>query len=151
MVDNYGGWFDKFMGDGLMAYWPCPDGGEQDALQNALLATRGITAYFVKALPRLLAGCADVSAEDTGLYFGVDYGPAHLVIVARDLTIIGMPAIGATRMAHAAEPGEVLCTRDAGELITSRADEWRERSVAADPTVCSTKEGERDALRICFL
>lgn len=34
IVGNFGGWFDKFMGDGFLAYWPCdlfwqhPEGGE---------------------------------------------------------------------------------------------------------------------------
>ena len=124
VIRPYGGWFDKFMGDGLLAYWPCPDGQFEEATELALKSSLGIGAYFTTNLPKLVAGKSQEEMPPPDLYFGVAAGDVQLLMVAKDLTIFGMPVVTATRFAGLALPGETLCGETVAKTIKEAEDSW---------------------------
>jgi class 3 adenylate cyclase len=102
------GWFDKFMGDGFLAYWVCEPGYEAAAVARALAASRQVQEAFASScLPRFKANSRNWPAE-VGISSGLDAGPGHLVVMADGLTIIGAPIVGAVRMVSTAQGGEAV-------------------------------------------
>lgn len=122
VVEGYGGWFDKFTGDGFIAYWPYVNDQLDEALRNGFSATLGVSACFSRALPEFRRNSRNVSGR-TSICFGLDAGDARFAIVVDDLTILGLPVVGATRMVSAAEPGETVCNTTIGERLLDSATE----------------------------
>jgi class 3 adenylate cyclase len=119
LVREHSGWFDKFTGDGFLAYWICDD--ENDLLQAARDSVLPGVAYFVDNfrdiwIPTFRRGSRN-TPTGTGLSVGIDAGPTHIVEVGGDYTIVGPAVVGAVRMVSAAEPDEILCNSYLGSRL----------------------------------
>lgn len=114
-IQGSGGWFDKFLGDGFLAYWIMQP-GSPDETERAFVQTAGnlvhtahslITLFHTRVLEDFRANSRNLSAG-AGLSIGLDGGPGHVVKIADELTIVGPPVVGAVRMVTAASrPQEI--------------------------------------------
>jgi class 3 adenylate cyclase len=110
--DEYG-IFDKFTGDGVLAFFPHffsgathIDGGYR-ALAAAERCHKIFAAEYEHLWKHLIAVPAPGSTEyeipgAIGLGIGIDYGIVHLVNVGEELTIVGAPAVFACRLSSTA-------------------------------------------------
>ena len=102
IVDRYGGWIDKVMGDALMAVFGAPIAHEDDA-ERAVRAALELQRYAAE------------NAEDLGglaLRVGVDSGEVMFAPVGpedrRELTVMGDTVNTAWRLQEVAPQGSVL-------------------------------------------
>src|SRR2546427_4344819 len=124
-IRNSGGWFDKFTGDGFLAYWivqPAPP----EEYDERFVQTTGDVAHTAHTLIELFhrrvledfrSNSRNLSAG-VGLAMGLDAGPGYLVKIADELTIVGSPVVGAVRMVTAAAlPQEIVANVYLGERL----------------------------------
>ena len=118
------GWFDKFTGDGMLAYWIVDQKSNyREHLESALQASYHIISTFKNDVMRDLKLNSHNFPAGVGMSSGLDSGPTHLVKVAGNLTVVGHPVVGAVRMCNAAEnPWELMCNLQVGEGIA----EWQD-------------------------
>src|SRR2546427_4418495 len=129
-IRNSGGWFDKFTGDGFLAYWivqPAPP----DEYEERFVQTTGDVAHTAHILIDLFhrrvledfrSNSRNLSAG-VGLSMGLDAGPGYLVKIADELTIVGSPVVGAVRMVTAATlPQEIVANVYLGERLRDEQD-----------------------------
>lgn len=118
--DSYGV-FDKFTGDGILAFFPSFFSGE-DAGYRAILAAEQCHAAFERHYQR----GRDVFKSillDVGLGIGIDYGEAHLAQLPSGFTIVGAPVVYACRMGGAA-PKQTLLNQPAYEVARDRYERY---------------------------
>jgi adenylate cyclase len=114
VFENYGV-FDKFTGDGILAFFPEFFTGEDAAFRvvnTADAAHRAFKRHY-DASRNLFSSVL----TDTGLGIGVDYGDVSLVQIADGLTVVGTPVVYACRLS-AAPPGTTLVNQPAYEVVT---------------------------------
>ena len=120
-----GGWFDKFTGDGFLAYWvvQAPTRGEYqrrfvEAAGNlAHTAHQLIDLFHQRVLEDFRRNSRNLS-DGVGLSIGLDAGPGFLVEIAGELTVVGPPVVGAVRMVSAASrPQEIFANVYLGEHL----------------------------------
>lgn len=116
VLDNYGV-FDKFTGDGILAFFPSFYSGS-DAGFRALLAAQQSHELFRMHYEANYRCFISVLA-DVGLGIGVDYGLVHVVQIGGDFTVVGTPVVYACRMAGA-PAGRTLLNRPAYEYLHDR-------------------------------
>ena len=136
LVRREHGWFDKFTGDGFLAYWLVDAefferddseplilrGQEPDALclsgMRALHASCALIEDFNRvAVPHLRANSRNFPRSD-GLSMGIDAGPCNIVDIAGALTIVGPAVVGAVRMVNSATlPDETIMNVYLGEYL----------------------------------
>jgi len=116
ITDNYGV-FDKFTGDGTLAFFPDFYAG-QDAGYYAVRAASEAHALFDDTYRRARSSFNSV-LTDIGLGVGIDYGNVHLVQVAGGLTVVGGPVVYACRLSDA-PPGKTYLNQPAYEAIVGR-------------------------------
>jgi len=120
ILNNYGV-FDKFTGDGILAFFPKFYSGEQ-AIIRALKAAEECHKLFTEHYYSSRE-CFTVFIKDVGLGIGVDYGTVTLVNTRNELTVVGIPVVYACRMSSA-KAGETLLNQPAKEEITRQCDNY---------------------------
>jgi class 3 adenylate cyclase len=109
------GVFDKFTGDGVLAFFPEFFSG-RDAGYHALAAAQKALALFAESYRRHRSSFTTV-LRDVHLAVGIDFGGVHLVQVAGGLTVVGGPVVYACRLSGG-PPGTILLNQPAYERIS---------------------------------
>jgi len=97
VINNYGV-FDKFTGDGILAYFPLFYSGE-NAILNCLKTAQECHVLFQKYYNDNKSLFSVVIK--TGLGIGIDYGNAKIVRINEEQTIVGTPVVYACRLSIA--------------------------------------------------
>lgn len=133
------GWFDKFTGDGFVAFWLYRD---EDQIPAAVLPE--FCQSVLPASERLVANLRKNSRNfpvGVGLALGLDSGPCELVRIGNSLTIVGSPIVGATRMSAGARAGETIANVHLGGLLEHSSPTREEPTgFVLERTVVRTKE-----------
>jgi class 3 adenylate cyclase len=120
-----GGWFDRFTGDGFLAYWVVQEPTREE-YQRRFVEAAGNLAHTAHQLielfhRRVLEDFRRNSrnlSDGVGLSIGLDAGPGFLVEIAGELTVVGPPVVGAVRMVSAASrPQEIFANVYLGEHL----------------------------------
>jgi class 3 adenylate cyclase len=111
------GVFDKFTGDGILAYFPefysGPDALYR-AMESSIAANKEFEKHYKDSRDLFLA-----VPSESGLGIGIDYGDVSIVNVANDTTIVGVPVVYACRMADA-DAGTILINQPAQMVAVQR-------------------------------
>jgi class 3 adenylate cyclase len=148
-ADNRG-WFDKFTGDGFLAFWLYPDESQLpsevvlDFCQSVLPASARLVTNLRRNSRNFPAG--------VGLTLGLDAGPCELVRIGDSVTVLGSPVVGATRMASGTPPGEVILNVHLGDLLGGSRRPLEARGLRLARVVVRTKEypDGQEAYRLVF-
>ncbi len=116
VVRNHGV-FDKFTGDGILAFFPTDFSGD-DAAYLAVKTASECHQIFQKIYKSSRASFTSV-LTGVGLGIGVDRGTVRLLRVAEGLTVVGVPVVYACRLSSA-KPGQTLLNQPAFEAIGER-------------------------------
>ncbi|MFC1914075.1 adenylate/guanylate cyclase domain-containing protein [Chloroflexota bacterium] len=114
ILDNFGV-FDKFTGDGILAFFPDFYSGS-DAPYWAMKAATECHNLFASHY-QTNRKCFKSVLMDVGLGIGIDYGIAHLVKIQDELTVIGEPVVYACRMSGC-EAGKTLLNQPAYNVLS---------------------------------
>ena len=120
ILNNYGV-FDKFTGDGILAFFPDFFSG-LDAPYLAMKAADECHTCFSKHY-REKRSCFRSVLMDVGLGIGIDYGESHLVKIQDGITVIGTPVVYACRMSGA-KAGQTLLNQPAYEVASQNFGEY---------------------------
>lgn len=120
ILTNFG-IFDKFTGDGILAFFPKFYSGEQ-AIIRALKASEECHKVFEEHYKNSRE-CFNVFIKDIGLGIGIDYGVVTLVNTRNELTVVGIPVVYACRMGGA-KAGDTLLNQPAMEEISRLCDNY---------------------------
>jgi class 3 adenylate cyclase len=114
-------WYDKFTGDGFLIYWILDSRPAESYYDEVLEAAKGLLTFFHERIEKeLLTNSRNFPAR-VGVSIGVDSGPVYLVTVAGELTVVGLPVVGAVRMVDAAQPYEVVVNAQLGQKFAGAA------------------------------
>jgi class 3 adenylate cyclase len=117
VVKDHYGVFDKFTGDGILAFFPDFFTGD-DASYHAVTAADNCHELFKDLYSRYRSSFTSVLL-DTGLGIGIDFGEVQLAEIAGGITVVGSPVVYACRMA-AAPAGITLLNQPAYEKVCER-------------------------------
>jgi class 3 adenylate cyclase len=117
IVIAHHGVFDKFTGDGILAFFPLFYTGDEAGLR-CVLAAADCHAAFAAHYDRH-RGTFIAVAKNVGLGVGIDFGDVHFVEVADGLTVVGTPVVYACRMGGTAA-GTTLLNHPAYEVIAAK-------------------------------
>jgi class 3 adenylate cyclase len=129
-IGTPGGWFDKFTGDGFLAYWIVPTKPREEYQRRFVEAAGNLadTAHQLcdlfhrRVLEDFRRNSRNLS-DGVGLSIGLDAGPGFLVEIAGELTVVGPPVVGAVRMVTAASrPQEIFANVYLGEHFHDEQD-----------------------------
>jgi class 3 adenylate cyclase len=109
------GVFDKFTGDGVLAFFPDFYSGP-DSAYHVTLAAHQCHEAFRNRYEKSRRSFSSV-LKDVGLGIGIDYGKVHLAQIAGDLTVVGRPVVFACRLSGA-PPLTTLLNQPAFEVIS---------------------------------
>jgi len=132
------GWFDKFTGDGFVAFWPYPD--------DVHIPTGRVSAFCQAVLPASEMLVANLRRNSrnfpvgVGLALGMDAGPCELVRIGGAITVVGSPIVGASRMCSSACAGETLVNVHLGNLLEHELRGLESGGLKLRRTVARTKE-----------
>lgn len=116
IIGNYG-IFDKFTGDGILAFFPEFYSGK-DSVLFALKAAQECHEVF-KEHYKSSKDKFSVFIQDVGLGIGIDYGLVTLVNTGAELTVVGRPVVYACRFGGA-KAGETLMNMEAYEILETK-------------------------------
>jgi len=151
LANSSGGWFDKFTGDGFIAFWipprerPADIGTIPDFCRTALSAADSLLANLRRNSRNFPAG--------TGLSIGIDAGPCELVRVGELLTIVGSPIVGATRMVEGALAHQTILNVYLGSALERDTATLEAAGIRLDRKVVRTKEypNGQEAFELVFV
>src|SRR5699024_2766536 len=115
IIENYG-IFDKFTGDGILAFFPDFYSGK-DAIHRALISAEHCHKAFID-LYNKNKKMFSVFIKGIGLGIGIDAGEVSLVNTGTELTVVGRPVVYACRFSGA-KAGETILNIEAEELLSS--------------------------------
>ena len=115
VITEHFGVFDKFTGDGVLAFFPDFYTGP-DAAYYAVAAADRCHASFTAHYQRFRRSFTSV-LTGVGLGIGLDYGSVHLVQMGGGLTVVGGPVVYACRLSGAPS-GVTLVNQPAYEVIS---------------------------------
>ena len=116
LIKKSGGWFDKFTGDGFLAYWLQPE-GQPDYTDFFFVCQTLLTSFKENDMDVFRKNCRNFPSG-VGLSLGIDSGSAVMVTMAGDLTVVGPPVVGAVRMVDVAvKPWETVCNVFPGDAL----------------------------------
>jgi len=113
IINNFG-IFDKFTGDGILAFFPKFYSGKNAIIRSLKAAEECHLAF--KQHYDASRDCFNVFIKDVGLGIGIDYGNVTLVNNSNELTVVGIPVVYACRMSGA-NAGETLLNQPAKEEL----------------------------------
>jgi class 3 adenylate cyclase len=113
ILQNYG-IFDKFTGDGVLAFFPDFYTGK-DAGYFALKAANDCHEVFAEHYASN-KHCFTSILKDIGLGIGIDYGEVQIVQIGGDFTVVGTPVVYACRMGGA-DAGHTYLNQPAFEKL----------------------------------
>jgi class 3 adenylate cyclase len=113
IVDNLGV-FDKFTGDGILAFFPTFFSGEDAGYRVVQVAEECHEAFRRHYVAN--RKCFTAILKDTGLGIGIDFGKVRLVRVRGELTVVGTPVVYSCRLGGA-DAGDTLLNQPAYERI----------------------------------
>lgn len=117
IIKNARGVFDKFTGDGILAFFPDFYSGP-DAGLLALKASQQCQEVFAERYKQHRSSFSTV-LNDVGLGIGIDYGPVHLLRVAGGITVVGSPVVYACRLSSA-PAGHIYVNQPAFEVMSEK-------------------------------
>jgi class 3 adenylate cyclase len=135
------GVFDKFTGDGILAFFPLFYSGT-DAGYRTLRAASDCHAVFAEHY-RNNRDCFNAVLNDTGLGIGIDFGQTHLVSTGGDLTVVGDAVVYACRFGGAL-PGNTLLNQRAHSQVFPKYS----ANCQFQETEIKVKEGPYTAYRV---
>jgi class 3 adenylate cyclase len=137
LATGFDGWFDKFTGDGFIAFWIYHDEDQVvETVPAFCQAIRPASDSLVNSLKRNSRNFP----TGVGLSIGVDAGPCELVRVGDSLTLIGSPIVGATRMVAGARAGQTLLNVGIGSTFEERSERLEAVGGRVARRVVTTKE-----------
>ena len=113
ILDNYGV-YDKFTGDGILAYFPEFFSGE-DAGYFAIKSAQECHEEFEKIYKKHFSSFLSV-ISDTGLGIGIDYGTIYVDQIDDEHVVVGTPVVYACRLAST-PAGTTLLNQQAIERV----------------------------------
>jgi class 3 adenylate cyclase len=116
ILNNYG-IFDKFTGDGVLAFFPDFFSGKDSgllAIKTALECHEIFADHY-----KLNRDCFISILKEIGLGIGIDYGPTYLVKMNNSYTVIGSPVVYACRMSGA-KAGDTLLNQNSFHDVFSK-------------------------------
>lgn len=143
ILDNYGV-FDKFTGDGILAFFPKFYSGEQAIVRALKAASECHQAFFEHYWK--YKNFFNVYIKDIGLGIGLDFGEVHLVNKRKELTVVGIPVVYACRLSGA-NAGETLLNLSAFEEFKQV---YHHPYQSIESTIFIKNEGEALAYKINF-
>jgi len=114
VIDEYGV-FDKFTGDGILAFFPEFYSGK-DAALRVIRAAQACHREFQRHY-RQSWGSFTAIMKDTGLGIGVDFGAVQGIQIGGEITVVGGPVVYACRLG-AAQAGKTVLNHPAYEKIS---------------------------------
>lgn len=120
ILNNFG-IFDKFTGDGILAFFPdfyCGEDAGLMAVTSALQCHSIFETHY-----RENRNCFISVLKDTGLGIGIDHGSTYKVKMNSALTVIGRPVVYACRMSSA-KAGDTLLNQLAYQEIFSKYSKY---------------------------
>jgi len=119
IIDNYG-IFDKFTGDGILAFFPDFYSGEK-AVLRALKAAEECHEVFTKHYNDN-KNTFTVFLKNVGLGIGIDFGSVCIANTPSELTVVGKPVVYACRFSGA-KAGDTLLNLEVFDHLNSNFKE----------------------------
>lgn len=136
-----GGIFDKFTGDGFLAYWIDLRKDDAELLGRIFAVVAELQRSFAERYMRFfVANSQNFPTNRIGLGIGLDQGRAYPVAVADDPTIVGPAVVGAVRMVSGARPGETLLNSSLGAKVERLATEGGLSDISVEQVPIASKE-----------